>query len=118
MVGFGGSESSKRALKAAFTLAKQSDGEVLALTAERAPEPAELEVGETLREADGPLGKAIGRCKQETKRAGVDCTFRTQIGHAAELLTRIADADRHDLTRTATACRPWGVAAAARSSTG
>jgi nucleotide-binding universal stress UspA family protein len=99
LVGFDGSESSKRALTAALTLAKESNGEVLALTAVRAPEAAELEgeVDEALREADGPLGKAIGWGKQEAKRAGVNCTFRRQIGHAAELLTRIAEESKHDL---------------------
>lgn len=99
LVGFDGSESSRRALTAALTLASESGGQVLALTAVRAPEAAELEgeVDEALREADGPLGKAIGWGRQEAKRAGVSCVFRKQIGHAAELLTRIAQEEQHDL---------------------
>lgn len=99
LVGFDGSESSKRALTAALTLASESGGEVLAVTAVRAPEAAELEgeVDEALREADGPLSKAIGWGKQEGKRAGVKCIFRKQIGHAAELLTRLAEEEKHDL---------------------
>lgn len=99
LVGFDGSEPAKRALSAALTLAKESNGEVLAVTAVRAPEAAELEgeVDDALREADGPLGKAIGWGKQEAKRVGVSCAFRKQIGHPAELLTRIAEESRHDL---------------------
>lgn len=99
LVGFDGSEPSKRALSAALALARESNGEVVALTAVRAPEAAELEgeVDDALREADGPLGKAIGWGKQEAKRVGVNCAFRKQIGHAAELLTRIADEDKYDL---------------------
>ncbi len=99
LVGFDGSEPSKRALSAALALAHESAGEVLALTAVRAPEAAELEgeVDDALRDADGPLAKAIAWGKQESKRAGVTCTFRKQIGHAAELLTRLADENKHDL---------------------
>lgn len=99
LVGFDASDSSKRALSAALTLASESGGEVLAVTAVRAPEAAELEgeVDEALREADGPLGKAIGWGKQEAKRVGVKCAFRKQIGHAAELLTRLAEEEKHDL---------------------
>ncbi len=83
----------------ALALARESDGEVLALTAVRAPEAAELEgeVDDALRDADGPLTKAISWGKQEAKRVGVKCAFRKQIGHAAELLTRLADENKHDL---------------------
>jgi nucleotide-binding universal stress UspA family protein len=99
LVGFDGSEPSKRALAAALALARESGGEVLALTAVRAPEAAELEgeVDEALREADGPLAKSMTWGKQQAKQAGINCTFRKQIGHAAELLTRIADDDNYDL---------------------
>lgn len=99
LVGFDGSDSSKRALKAALTLARESGSEVLALTAVRAPEAAELEgeVDQALHEADGPLTRAVGWGKQEARRAGVKCAFRKRIGHAAELLTRLAEEEGHDL---------------------
>lgn len=99
LVGFDGSESSKRALTAALTLASESGGQVLALTAVPAPQAAELEgeVDQALREADGPLAQAIAWGKQEARRMGVNCTFRRQIGHAAELLVRIAAEGPYDL---------------------
>jgi nucleotide-binding universal stress UspA family protein len=99
LVGFDGSDSSKRAFEKAVVLAHEGGGEVLALTVVRAPEAAELEgeVDESLREADGPLGKAIGWAKQRAKQAGVACTFRKQIGHPAELLTRVAGEGKFDL---------------------
>ena len=99
LVGFDGSESCKRAFQAALHLASESGGTVLALTVVRAPEAAELEgeVDAALRETNGPLAKAIGWGKQQAKQAGVSCTFKKQIGHPAELITRVADEEKFDL---------------------
>ncbi len=99
MVGFDGSESSKRAFQAALHLASESGGTVLALTVVRAPEAAELEgeVDAALRETNGLLAKAVGWAKQQAQRAGVSCTFRKQIGHPADLITRVAGEGGFDL---------------------
>ncbi len=71
----------------------------MALTVVRAPEAAELEgeVDAALREANGPLSKAIGWGKQQAQQAGVTCAFRKQIGHPAELMTRTAGEGQFDL---------------------
>ena len=99
LVGFDGSESSKHAFQAALHLAAESGGRVLALTVVRAPEAAELEgeVDAALRETNGILTKAIGWAKQQAQQAGVPCSFKKQIGHPAELVTRIAGEEKFDL---------------------
>lgn len=99
LVGFDGSEPSKRAFDAALDLAAESGAELLAITVVRAPEAAELEgeVDEALHEIDGPLAKAVGWGKQKAKRVKVSCTFKRQIGHPAELITRIAGTGKYDL---------------------
>lgn len=99
LVGFDGSESSKRAFQAALHLASESGGSLLMLTVVRAPEAAELEgeVDAALRETNGMLAKAIGWAKQQAERAGVTCTFKKQIGHPAELITRVAGEGQFDL---------------------
>jgi nucleotide-binding universal stress UspA family protein len=99
LVGFDGSESSRRAFVTAIGLASESGSEVHALTVVRAPEAAELEgeVDAALRESDGPLGKAIGWGKQQARQEKVACTFKKQIGHPAELITRVAEEGHYDL---------------------
>lgn len=99
LAGFDGSESSKRAFQAALHLAAESSGAVVVLTVARAPEAAELEgeVDAALRETNGALAKAIGWAKQQAQQAGVSCTFRKQIGHPAELITRVAGEGKFDL---------------------
>jgi nucleotide-binding universal stress UspA family protein len=99
LVGFDGSESSRRAFLVALGLAAESQGTILALTAVRAPEVPELagEVEAALREENGLLAKAIGWAKEQAHRSGVHCTFRKQIGHPAELLTRVAAEGGFDL---------------------
>ncbi len=99
LVGFDGSESAKRAFQAALHLASESGGSVLALTVVRAPEAAELEgeVDAALRETNGMLAKAIGWAKQQAQQAGATCAFKKQIGHPAELITRVAGEGKFDL---------------------
>jgi len=99
LVGFDGSESSKRAFQAGVHLAADSGGDVVALTVVPAPKAAELEgeVDAALRETNGPLAKAVGWGKQQAKQADVRCTFKKQIGHPAELLIRVAEEGKFDL---------------------
>lgn len=99
LVGFDGSPSSRRALQAALRLAAEGGGELLALTVVRAPQAAELEgeVDAALRETDGPLAKAVSWGKQQARQAEVRCTFKKQIGHPADVLTRVAESDGFDL---------------------
>ena len=72
---------------------------MVALTVVPAPTAAELEgeVDAALRETNGPLAKAVGWGKQQAAQASVSCTFKKQIGHAAELLVRVADDGKFDL---------------------
>jgi nucleotide-binding universal stress UspA family protein len=99
LVGFDGSESSKRALKKALEIAAEANADVLALTVVRAPEASELEgeVDEALREANGPLADAIRWGKEQVKVGTVKCTFKKHIGHPAEFVTRLADEGKFDL---------------------
>lgn len=68
LVGFDGAAPSRRALLAALVLAAGKAGEVHALTAVQALEIADLEgeVDSALRDADGPLTKAVGWDKRES----------------------------------------------------
>jgi len=99
LVGFDGSDSAKRAFDKALELAAERGADVHALTVVRAPEAAELEgeVDAALRDSDGPLAKAIGWGKERAKQMKVNCTFKKQIGHPAELITRVAGDGQYDL---------------------
>lgn len=99
LVGFDASESSKRAFKTALGLAANGQAEILALTVVRAPRASELEgeVDAALRETNGPLGKVVKWAKQQANVAGANCTFKKQLGHPAEAITRIAAKEKFDL---------------------
>ena len=99
LVGFDGSESSRRALSAALELAASLGSEVLALTVVRTPEFAELEgeVDAALAEAKGPLAEAVRWAKQQAAQSEVRMTIRRQIGHPAETLVRVAEEQSYGL---------------------
>jgi nucleotide-binding universal stress UspA family protein len=114
LVGFDGSEASRRALKAALELATSLGTEhILALTVVQAPEFPELEgeVDTALAEAKGPLAEAMRWAKQQAANAEVSLAIRRQIGHPAEVLVRVAEEQGYGLIvlgrRGHSAARHW-----------
>jgi nucleotide-binding universal stress UspA family protein len=114
LVGFDGSEASRRALKAALELATSLGTEhVLALTIVQAPDFPELEgeVDAALVEAKGPLAEAVRWAKQQAANMEVKLTVRRQIGHPAEMLVRVAEEQGYGLIilgrRGRSAARHW-----------
>ncbi|WP_298629015.1 universal stress protein [uncultured Thermus sp.] len=99
LVGYDGSEPAKKALLAALELARAFRGEVLALAVVRPPEFAELgvEVEGVLEEAKGPLAEAFRFAQSEADRRGVVLRTRSQVGHPAETLVRVAEEEGFDL---------------------
>jgi len=99
LVGYDGSEASRKALTTALELARAFQGEVVALAVIRPPEFAELslEVEAAREEAQGPLAKAFSAARQEAKQYGVRLQTRTAVGHPAETLVRVAEAEGFDL---------------------
>lgn len=99
LVGYDGSEPAKKALIAALELAQAFRGEVLALAVVRPPEFAELgiELEGVLEEAKGPLAEAFRFAQREAARRGVVLRTRSQVGHPAETLVRVAEEEGFDL---------------------
>ncbi|MCL4454774.1 MAG: universal stress protein [Deinococcus sp.] len=99
LVGYDGSETARKAMLAAFELAQAFRGEVVALAVARPPEFAELEgeVNSALEEARGTLAEAFGWARNEAQKRGVNFKARTQVGHPAETLVRLAEEEHFDL---------------------
>ncbi len=99
LVGYDGSPQARKALTTALELASRLQGEVEALVLIRAPEFAELEgeVQAALKEANGPLAEAIRWANAEAARFQVPFRVQKQLGHPAESLVRIAEAEAFDL---------------------
>ncbi|TFU17737.1 universal stress protein [Thermus tengchongensis] len=99
LVGYDGSEPAKKALVAALEVAKAFRGEVLALAVVRPPEFAELgvELEGVLEEAKGPLAEAFRFAHREAEKRGVTLRTRSQVGHPAETLIRVAEEEGMDL---------------------
>ncbi|WP_253706371.1 universal stress protein, partial [Thermus scotoductus] len=72
---------------------------VLALAVVRPPEFAELgiELEGVLEEAKGPLAEAFRFAQREAARRGVVLRTRSQVGHPAETLVRVAEEEGFDL---------------------
>ncbi len=99
LVGYDGSHPARRALQVALDLAQRYQAAVIALAVVRPPEFAELEaeVDAALVEARGPLAEAFRWAREQARQAGVQLHLRTQVGHPAEVLVRVAREEGVDL---------------------
>jgi nucleotide-binding universal stress UspA family protein len=99
LVGYDGSNASRRALSAALDLATCDSGEVLACAVVRPPAFAELkgELEAAIADAKGPLVDAFRRAREQARKIGVPLTLRTRVGHPAETLVRMAEQERCDV---------------------
>lgn len=100
LVAVDGSESSNRALDTGIELAGLSGGRLHALAVE-GPLPAYAatigEVEEVKREKDAFFSELIGDVKRRAAAAGVEIDVDVRVGHAAELIVRVADEVDADL---------------------
>ena len=99
-VGFDGSDSSRRALRKAITLAGCDGAEVVAiLIQEHVPRYPEVESEVTEeREAIGEyLRQLQGECEALGREAGVAVTVRMAAGNAPKLLCELTAQERADL---------------------
>ncbi|MCS7058482.1 MAG: universal stress protein [Meiothermus sp.] len=99
VVGFDGSEPSRKALLAALELARAFQGEVHALAVVRPPEFTELEgeVEEALNQAQGALSEAFRWARSAAHKHGVALHLHRRVGHPAEVLLRYAEDEGADL---------------------
>jgi nucleotide-binding universal stress UspA family protein len=94
MVGYDGSESSRKALQTALELGRLDSSPVLAVAVVRPPEFAELqgEVQDAIQhEVKGPLAVAFQWARHQAGRAEVHLTLWVRVGHPADTLVRIAE---------------------------
>lgn len=100
LVAIDGSEGSWRALSKALELAALTGAELAALAVE-GPLPAYAatigEVEEAKREKDAFFGAVAERAQAEAALAGITLRVELRLGHAAELIVRVAREGGHDL---------------------
>ncbi|RIH89703.1 universal stress protein [Calidithermus roseus] len=99
VVGFDGSESSRKALLEALELARAFQGEVHAVAVVRPPEFAELEgeVEGALNQAQAALSEAFSWARAAAHKHGVALHLHRRVGHPAEVLMRYAEEQGADL---------------------
>jgi nucleotide-binding universal stress UspA family protein len=100
LVAIDGSECSDHALEKALELAALAGAEVTALAVE-GPLPAYAatvgEVDEVKREKDAFFQGLADAAMARAADAGVDLDIQVQAGHAAELISRVAEGGGYDL---------------------
>jgi nucleotide-binding universal stress UspA family protein len=100
LVAIDGSECSDHALGKALELAALAGADVTALAVE-GPLPAYAatigEVDEVKREKDAFFQSLADAAKARAADAGVDLVVEVQPGHAAELISRVAETGGYDL---------------------
>ncbi len=99
LVGYDGSPAARKALLAALDLASRYRADVVALAVVRPPEFAELqgEVDAAVAQSRGPLAEAFRWARDQARKVGVPVTLRTEVGHPAEVLVRVAREEAFDL---------------------
>jgi len=100
LVAIDGSECSGRALTKAIDLAVLVHAHLTALAVE-GPLPAYAatigEVDEILREKDAFFTALAGRAREQARNAGLDLEVELRPGHAAELISQVAEDGGYDL---------------------
>lgn len=94
LVGYDGSEPSRKALQIALDLADRDASPVLAVAVVRPPEFAELkgEVQDVIeREVKGPLADAFRWARDQARRREIHLTLQVRVGHPADTLVRMAE---------------------------
>jgi len=100
LVAIDGSDCSNRAFAKALELAALAQAHVTALAVE-GPLPAYAatvgEVEEVKREKDAFFGALAAQARLEGENAGIEIDVDVRPGHAAELITRVAEEGGYDL---------------------
>jgi nucleotide-binding universal stress UspA family protein len=100
LVAIDGSDCSDRAFAKALELAVLAHARLTALAVE-GPLPAYAatvgEVDEILREKDAFFTELAGRAREQARTAGLDLEVEVRPGHAAELISQVAEDGGYDL---------------------
>ena len=100
LVAIDGSDCSNRAFAKALELAALANAHITALAVE-GPLPAYAatvgEVEEVKREKDSFFGELVAQARLEGESAGIEIDVDVRPGHAAELITRVAEEGGYDL---------------------
>lgn len=99
LVGFDGSEGSRRALQTALTLAKGSARVMLVSVEEHIPRlPSTIDEVQDEKEADDRyFAQAHADARRIAAEQGVPIQVMTVVGHAAKALVEVAQRERADL---------------------
>jgi nucleotide-binding universal stress UspA family protein len=98
LVGFDGSEQSKKAADTAIGLARCLDAKILLLAVARPPEPAtSVELEAVLDDAKEHFEQAFIPIRSAASNADVDLKTDIAIGHPAEQIIHRAEQDKVDL---------------------
>jgi nucleotide-binding universal stress UspA family protein len=97
LVGYDGSEPARKSLLAAFELASCANGKVTFLAVVRPPEFVEFEVKSFLEDAERRLADAFRWAEEEAQKNSISLEIRTELGHPAEVLVKVAEDEKYDL---------------------
>jgi nucleotide-binding universal stress UspA family protein len=98
LVGFDGSEQSKKAADTAVALARSLDARILLLAVARPPEPAtSVELGAVLDDAKEHFEQAFIAVRDAARNAEVELQTDVAVGHPAEQIIHRAEQDKVDL---------------------
>jgi len=98
LVGFDGSEQSKKATNTAIGLAHSLDAKILVLAVARPPEPAtSVELEAVLDDAKEHFQKAFVPLTESARNAEVELRTDIAVGHPAEQIIHRAEQDKVDL---------------------
>jgi nucleotide-binding universal stress UspA family protein len=98
LVGFDGSEQSKKAADTAIGLARCLDAKILVLAVARPPEPAtSVELEAVIDDAKEHFEQAFIAVREAAKNADVELKTDVLVGHPAEQIIHRAEQDKVDL---------------------
>ena len=97
LVGYDGSDSARKALLTAFELAECLKGKVTLLVVVRPMEFVEFEVKTALDAAKKHLADTFHWAEDEALKRHTDLEIRSEVGHPAEIIAKIAEEEQFDL---------------------
>ena len=98
LIGYDGSEESKKALDLALAIANTMDAKLTVMSVTRPPEPAILpELHAVIDESQEGCAGELRKISETARRSGIGVKTICAVGHPAEQIVRRADEDRVDL---------------------
>ncbi|MBS1582695.1 MAG: universal stress protein [Acidobacteria bacterium] len=98
LLAYDGSDSAAKAFEMALEIAGKFQARLSVLTIARPPEPAgDVELEAVLENAQAHFAAVIEGLKVRTAAAGLRARFEIRVGHPAEQIVSMAEAERADL---------------------